>query len=136
MAVLALAAGASQAHAAGPEAEDGGLAMESCELLVPGTPLSVAGQCGWLDVAENPDEPQGRHIRVRVARVPAHGRVAEPDPLVFFAGGPGQAATETWPIVARALRKVNESRDILLVDQRGTGQSNPLKCPRVELEQA
>jgi pimeloyl-ACP methyl ester carboxylesterase len=136
LAVLALAAGAGQAHAADSGPEAGGIEMESCELLVPGTPLSVAGQCGWLDVAENPAEPQGRHIRIRVARVPAHGRVAEPDPLVFFAGGPGQAATETWPILAHALRKVNESRDILLVDQRGTGHSNPLKCPRVELEQA
>jgi pimeloyl-ACP methyl ester carboxylesterase len=62
--------------------------------------------------------------------------VVEPDPLVFFAGGPGQAATESWPLVAYALRKVNENRDILLVDQRGTGQSNPLKCPEIELEEA
>jgi pimeloyl-ACP methyl ester carboxylesterase len=127
---------AAAAAATGDDPDGAGLALESCELVVPGTPLSVVGECGWLDVAENPEEPDGRHIKVRVARVPARGRVSEPDPLVFFAGGPGQAATETWPIVAHALRKVNESRDILLVDQRGTGQSNPLKCPRVELEQA
>jgi len=116
--------------------ESGGLDLETCELLVPGTPLSTVGECGWMDAAENPDDPEGRHIRVRVARIPAKGRVAEPDPLVFFAGGPGQAATEAWPIVAGALRKVNESRDILLVDQRGTGQSNPLKCPEIELDEA
>ncbi|MEJ2401135.1 MAG: alpha/beta hydrolase [Xanthomonadales bacterium] len=117
-------------------AEPAGVELETCELLVPGTPLSVVGQCGWLDVAENPAEPDGRRIRIHVARVPASGRVTEPDPLVFFAGGPGQAATESWPILAGALRKVNESRDILLVDQRGTGQSHPLKCPQVELEDA
>lgn len=110
--------------------------LETCELVVPGTPLSTVGQCGWLTVPENPAEPEGRQIDIHVARVPARGRVTEPDPLVFFAGGPGQAATESWPILGAALRKVNESRDILLVDQRGTGQSNPLKCPRLELEKA
>ena len=113
-----------------------GLKLETCELVVPGTPLSTVGECGWMNAAENPDEPGGRQIRVRVARIPAHGRTPEPDPLVFFAGGPGQSATESWPIIAGALKKVNESRDILLVDQRGTGQSNPLKCPEAELEKA
>jgi pimeloyl-ACP methyl ester carboxylesterase len=112
------------------------LELETCELLVPGTPLSSVGECGWMEVAENPDDPEGRQIQVRVARIPARGRVSEPDPLVFFAGGPGQSATESWPIIARALTKVNESRDILLVDQRGTGQSNALKCPQIELDEA
>ena len=132
VAAAALLAAPAQAQTTEPQ----GIELESCELLVPGTPLSTMAQCGWLEVAENPQEPDGRQIRIRVARVPASGRVTEPDPLVFFAGGPGQAATETWPMIAGALRKVNESRDILLVDQRGTGQSHPLKCPRVELEDA
>lgn len=123
------------AHAAAGTPEEA-LGLETCELVVPGTPLSTVGQCGWLDVPENPAQPQGRTIRIHVARVPARARVVEPDPLVFFAGGPGQAATETWPVVAHALRKVSENRDILLVDQRGTGQSNPLKCPEIELEEA
>jgi len=115
---------------------DEALLLETCELVVPGTPLSTVGQCGWLEVAENPAEPEGRQIRFRVARIPARDRLVEPDPLVFFAGGPGQAATETWPVVAHALRKVSANRDILLVDQRGTGQSNALKCPEIELEEA
>jgi pimeloyl-ACP methyl ester carboxylesterase len=112
------------------------LELETCELVVPGTPLSSVGQCGWLEVAENPAEPGGRQIRIRVARIPAADRVVEPDPLVFFAGGPGQAATETWPLIAHALRKVSKNRDILLVDQRGTGQSNALKCPAIEMDKA
>jgi pimeloyl-ACP methyl ester carboxylesterase len=121
---------------AGPGDDAAGLELETCELIVPGTSLSVVGECGWMVAAENPDDPEGRQIRVRVARIPASGRVAEPDPLVFFAGGPGQSATESWPIIAGALKKVNENRDILLVDQRGTGQSNPLKCPEMELDEA
>jgi pimeloyl-ACP methyl ester carboxylesterase len=119
-------------HSAG----ESSLELETCELVVPGTALSTVGECGWMEAAENPDDPGGRQIQVRVARIPARGRVSEPDPLVFFAGGPGQSATESWPIIARALTKVNENRDILLVDQRGTGQSNALKCPQIELDEA
>lgn len=126
----------AQALSAQSSTEGNGLELESCELVVPGTPLSTVGQCGWLERAENPEQPEGRRINIRVARIPARGRVSEPDPLVFFAGGPGQSATETWPIIANSLRKVNESRDILLVDQRGTGQSNALKCPQIELDEA
>jgi pimeloyl-ACP methyl ester carboxylesterase len=118
------------------ESDSSGLGLETCELLVPGTPLSTMGECGWLQRPENPAEPGGRQIDIRVARIPARGREVEPDPIVFFAGGPGQAATESWPILAGALRKATENRDVLLVDQRGTGQSNPLKCPQIELEEA
>lgn len=112
------------------------LKLETCELVVPGTSITEMAECGWFEVAENPDAPEGRKIQLRVARVPAKDRTTEPDPLVFLAGGPGQAATEAWPIVSRAIRKVNESRDILLIDQRGTGQSNALKCPQIKLEDA
>ncbi len=112
------------------------LTLETCQLVVPGTAITAMAECGWFEVAENPEEPSGKKIRLRVARIPAMGRDSEPDPLIFFAGGPGQAATEAWPIISYAIRKVNESRDILLIDQRGTGQSNPLKCPQVDLEEA
>jgi pimeloyl-ACP methyl ester carboxylesterase len=136
VALTALLWGAAIADRPAQAAAGEPLSLTTCELAVPGTSIKERAECGWFEVAENPDEPEGRTIRLRVARVPASGRTAEPDPLVFFAGGPGQAATEAWPIVSGALRKINESRDILLVDQRGTGQSNPLKCPQIELEEA
>jgi pimeloyl-ACP methyl ester carboxylesterase len=116
--------------------ESPALEMETCQISLPGSSLTAAAECGWFEVAENPAEPDGRKIKLRVARVPATDRSVEPDPLVLFAGGPGQAASEAWLIVAPALRKVNKNRDILLIDQRGTGQSNPLRCPVVDLEQA
>jgi len=134
--LLALLCGVVTAGQPAPAFADDPLILTTCELAVPGTPLKEMAECGWFEVPENPEKPDGRTILLRVARVPATGRTAEPDPLIFFAGGPGQAATEAWPIVSGAIRKVNESRDILLVDQRGTGQSNPLKCPQIELEEA
>lgn len=112
------------------------LELSPCELRVPGTSLTAPAECGWFEVAENPAEPDGKQIRLRVARVPAQGRSVEPDPLVLFAGGPGQAATEAWLIVAPAFRKLTENRDVLLIDQRGTGQSNPLRCPEVAMSDA
>lgn len=120
---------------AAPDSQPG-LELAPCELFLPGTPLTAPAECGWLEVPENPAEPEGRQIRLRVARVPARGRSARPDPLLFLAGGPGQAATEAWLIVAGALDKVNEHRDVLLIDQRGTGQSNALRCPAMALDQA
>ncbi|HKJ17565.1 MAG TPA: alpha/beta hydrolase [Xanthomonadales bacterium] len=125
-----------QAWAQTQEADDAGLVFEPCVLTLPGTPISGPAECGELMVAENPADPEGRQISLNIARVPASGRNAEPDPVFLFAGGPGQAATEAWLIVAGAFRKVNENRDIILIDQRGTGKSNPLKCPEIELEEA
>ncbi len=109
------------------------LEMETCQLTLPGTNLTEAAECGWFEVAENPSQAEGRKIKLRVARVPARERHTEPDPVILFAGGPGQAASEAWLIVAPALKKVNKNRDILLIDQRGTGQSNALRCPQMEL---
>jgi pimeloyl-ACP methyl ester carboxylesterase len=74
----------------------------------------------------------GRAIDLHVAVVPARGRSPAPDPLFLLTGGPGQAATETYPLLAPALASINLRRDIVLVDQRGTGQSRPLRCPELQ----
>lgn len=112
------------------------LELSPCELRLPGTGLTAPAECGWFEVAENPQQPDGKTIKLRVARVPATSNDVEPDPLVLFAGGPGQAATEAWLIVAPAFRKLTENRDVLLIDQRGTGQSNPLRCRQIGLDEA
>jgi pimeloyl-ACP methyl ester carboxylesterase len=51
---------------------------------------------------------------------------------VFITGGPGQAATESYVSIRFAFRRINEDRDVVLVDQRGTGGSSPLRCPSDE----
>jgi len=112
------------------------LELSPCELRLPGTGLTAPAECGWFEVAENPQQPNAKTIKLRVARVPATSNKVEPDPLVLFAGGPGQAATEAWLIVAPAFRKLTENRDVLLIDQRGTGQSNPLRCRQIGLDEA
>ncbi len=90
--------------------------------------LGVEAKCGEYSVFENRDSGQGRQLRLRVAVVPALAASPRVDPLFVLVGGPGQAATEAGARVAEALRDVREKRDIVLIDQRGTGRSNPLDC--------
>ena len=52
-----------------------------------------------------------------------------PDPVLMLAGGPGQSALEAFPAAVTAFREVLRDRDVLLVDQRGTGGSHALACP-------
>ncbi|MBU1187993.1 MAG: alpha/beta hydrolase [Gammaproteobacteria bacterium] len=117
------------------------ISFTDCILRLPGTTLTAKAQCGSLLVAENPAQTLGsggddvRSLSLRVARVPASDQKQRlADPIFFFAGGPGQAATEAWPIVAGALREANKRRDVILVDQRGTGGSNKLQCDLGEAE--
>ena len=103
--------------------------FESCVLSMPGSPATARADCGFIEVPENPDEPNGTMIPIHVAIAPSTGMQPEPDPVFFFAGGPGQAASETWVLIRGTLDKIREKRDIVMIDQRGTGQSNKLACP-------
>jgi pimeloyl-ACP methyl ester carboxylesterase len=87
-----------------------------------------SAECTDLAVPENPANPGGRQIKLRVARVPAINRRKDPDPLFLLAGGPGMAATTLYGNAAGAFARIHRNRDIILVDQRGTGSSNPLTC--------
>jgi pimeloyl-ACP methyl ester carboxylesterase len=102
--------------------------FSNCMLSLPGTNLTASARCGSLEVAENPADPDGRKISLNVAVAPATGKSSEPDPVFFFAGGPGQAASETWVMIRSTLNKIRKNRDIVMIDQRGTGGSNKLAC--------
>ncbi|MCW8925238.1 MAG: alpha/beta hydrolase [Xanthomonadales bacterium] len=108
--------------------------FSNCTLTLPGTHLTANARCGFLDVAEDPAKPGGRKISLHVAVAPATGKAVEPDPVFFFAGGPGQAASETWVMLRSTLNKIRRQRDIVMIDQRGTGQSNKLDC-KSEIEE-
>ncbi|RPE80110.1 alpha/beta hydrolase [Vulcaniibacterium tengchongense] len=106
----------------------GALAFAPCTLSG-GAGASIAAQCTTLSVPENPAAPQGRAIALRIAWLPATDAAgAAPDPVFFLTGGPGQAATESWPAVDPAFAEVRKRRHVILVDQRGTGGSHPLIC--------
>lgn len=89
----------------------------------------VAGVCGTLQVPEDRSTPSGRHIGLHIAVVPARAAVPAPDPLFAIAGGPGDASTQFFAWLPDLYTEVHATHDIVLVDQRGTGASNPLQLP-------
>ena len=86
------------------------------------------GRCGVFEVYEDRAAKKGSKISLNIVILPATSDKREPDPLFYFAGGPGSAAAEDAPGVAQGFAKIHEHRDLVFVDQRGTGASNPLNC--------
>lgn len=84
--------------------------------------------CGKLVRPLDPARPDGKKIEVHYVVVPAMARRKLGDPVFLLAGGPGQSATELAPAVMPLFARLNNRRDIVFVDQRGTGRSAPLLC--------
>jgi pimeloyl-ACP methyl ester carboxylesterase len=80
---------------------------------------------GTVTVPENRADPSNpRAIRLAVIIVPAQTATPEPDPVFYIVGGPGGSATLAsggFPL----FEKLNLTRDIVYVDPRGAGFSDP-----------
>ncbi|HEY6619882.1 MAG TPA: alpha/beta fold hydrolase [Steroidobacteraceae bacterium] len=101
-----------------------GLVLAPCRLA----DLTRAARCGMLSVPENPDKPQGRRLALGVAVVPATHARALADPIVVLQGGPGEDTISSAAYYAERFAPLLAERDLLLVDQRGTGKSAALPC--------
>ena len=124
---LLLAGAASPALGAPPSSR---IQLVRCQLAHPIASTRVPARCGTLQVPENRDRPDGRKISLRIAVLPSDAPSGKPDPVFVLAGGPGQSITEVYPRIAPAFDRLNRDRDIVLVDQRGTGGSGGLTCPK------
>jgi pimeloyl-ACP methyl ester carboxylesterase len=122
---LALAScSGSPAPAPAPSAPRGtALTVKAC------TVDDLRARCGTLIVPEDRLTGRGRTIPVRFVVIPAAGPDRAPDPVVYFAGGPGNSAVDMIPGELADIRNLNLHRDLVFVEQRGTGSSNPLTCP-------
>ena len=84
-----------------------------------------------IDVPEDHAKPDGARITLAVVRLPATGTVSRL-PVMYLAGGPGDSAigAAQVPDAEAVFDRIRRSSDVLLLDQRGTGQSVPrLTCP-------
>lgn len=90
---------------------------------------SVAARCGGYLAPENRDDPQSKELQLHVAVIPALRLKPAGDALFILTGGPGQAASDFYLSIAPAFARIRRDRDLVLVDQRGTGRSNRLDCP-------
>lgn len=93
-------------------------------------PQGVSVECGYLTVPEDRAKPQGATIRIAVARFKASVANPAPDPIVYLEGGPGgsplRSYTKSFSIIFAPFA---QKRDLIMVDQRGTGYSQPaLDC--------
>jgi pimeloyl-ACP methyl ester carboxylesterase len=115
-AVLAAASGRSSSAA--PEAA----ALERCRLTASSLP-AVFAACASVRVPEDPTRPEGPAIDVFVARIAAATGNPRPDPLLIVSGGPGQSAIDFYLQTRGAFEPVRRDRELILIDQRGTGRS-------------
>jgi pimeloyl-ACP methyl ester carboxylesterase len=108
------------------------LVLEPCRIGGIDGLVSVEARCGKLSVPEDPKSPDGVRIDLAIAVVPAVATRAKPDPLFLLAGGPGQGAIDGFAPLLGAFGGIRRERDLVLIDQRGTGASNRLDCPMPE----
>lgn len=116
------------AFCAALHAQPASLRLDDCRLESAAGAGSASARCGWLTVPLNRDAPQGEQLKLHVAVIPALRLRAARDPLFVLSGGPGQAAGDFYLSISPALARVRRDRDIVLIDQRGTGRSNRLDC--------
>lgn len=109
-----------------------GIELVDCEIVGSGGYATLAAKCGRLQVPEDPARPEGRSIELFVAVIASQSRIPASDAFTFLAGGPGQAATTSFVDLHQAFEGIRKDRDIVLVDQRGTGRSAPLDCEQDE----
>jgi pimeloyl-ACP methyl ester carboxylesterase len=112
--------------AAGSAVSQGRPVSISAHCAVEGAP--PGSRCGTIQVPEDRARPRGRLLSLRFVVVPG-GKAAPADPIFYIAGGPGESAVESLPPVLQTLRSVDPGREIVFLDQRGTGGSNRLGCP-------
>ncbi len=90
-------------------------------------------KCGQTQRALDPAKPDGKKIDVHYVILPSKDRNKLPDAVFLLAGGPGQSAVEAAGFGDSILGKLNRRRDLVFVDQRGTGKSASLKCDELEV---
>ena len=97
-------------------------------------PPSVRVDCGFVAVPENRARPTGRTITVAAAVMRAPSPHPKADPIVFLNGGPSFGAISSFAVdLCFGGAAYTRDRDVILVDTRGTGLSQPrLSCPEFD----
>lgn len=104
------------------------ISLQLCEVDGASDGVKEKVLCGSYEVFEDRAAKTGRKIAIKIVVFPATRPNKQSDPFFYIPGGPGSSATEDAPYVAQEFSKIREHRDLVFVDQRGTGGSNPLNC--------
>jgi pimeloyl-ACP methyl ester carboxylesterase len=127
--LLALLSAPSLAAAA-----EGTAALQSRSCHLPGSEESL--RCVSVPVPLDYAKPGAGQLVLHVTVAPAFRESARPDPLFVLAGGPGEAGSDVLPLLRNTFRRTRATRDIVFIDQRGTGLSGKLDCASKPAEEA
>jgi len=94
--------------------------------------MGARATCGTVTVPENRSRPSGRQIDLNVIVVRAAKPGTDRQALFDLEGGPGLADTKNAGFYVTDGAAYAATRDVVLIDQRGTGESNPLDCPEFD----
>ena len=104
------------------------LELSDCRISIsPGSP-GIAARCGAFARPLSPMDDSAGSIDLKIAVIPALSLEPAADPFVPIAGGPGQSTIKFYAGWTAAFERIRQDRDILLLDQRGTGESAPMTC--------
>ncbi len=104
------------------------LQFRPCPLAGSGGTQVLQAECAVLEVPLDPATPEGTKLELAVSRLAGGARPALKDALIAINGGPGGSSRDLLVDLGQALMMVAGTRDVIVVDQRGTGESAPLKC--------
>ncbi len=109
---------------------NGSLEFKRCHIQ--SSAIEIDAECATLQRLENPDDENSRLIDLSVIKLPSSASEPEPDAFTLIQGGPGGSSIDMAISYRQALDFIRSKRDIIVVDQRGTGRSNKLSCPQPE----
>ncbi|MBI3711455.1 MAG: alpha/beta hydrolase [Burkholderiales bacterium] len=92
-------------------------------------------QCGQVERPLDPSHTEGKKIAIHYVVLPSKDRNKLNDAVFLLAGGPGQSAINVASFGDTILGKLNRRRDLVFVDQRGTGKSASLSCTELEMSE-
>jgi pimeloyl-ACP methyl ester carboxylesterase len=109
-----------------------GPALEETNCDLPNVPPEIGPRlrCGTVSVPRNHESLDAGRFKLAVVVVKSEQQPAWPEPVVYISGGPGNPLTIYAGFQART--PYAPRRDLILVDQRGTGRSEPSLCPDLD----
>ena len=109
-------------------ASESKLSFKRCSVLLSSGAMEIDAQCATFERNENPKDAESRRIALSVIKLPSHSPEPEPDAFTVIQGGPGGSSIDFAVAYSRVFEEIRKKRDIIVIDQRGTGRSNKLTC--------
>ncbi|MBS0377504.1 MAG: alpha/beta fold hydrolase [Proteobacteria bacterium] len=124
--VLSTVCASSGVHATPPTLQVGTVLLTRCD---PGQ----GGYCGSIERPLDPTNPDSELITVGFEFYP-HTDTSHPSvgTLLPQEGGPGYSTTGSGDFYLSIFGPLRKTRDVVIIDKRGTGTSDALDCPQLQ----